>query len=199
MKYCKKASKSEIEAFQWFGDERQIETPDWFLEAMHGGIIKNSLILEKGEDVPVLKLYTINGTKIIFQSDYIIKDEYGDIYSKTQEIFEDAYEKVGDQMGVDNENFSKWSFEKQIDFILNDLRNMLIQKNHDYGDSVHKQYLEYGDLSLCLRIEDKLNRLKKLSKSEAQVKDESKLDTLMDSSGYGVLGVRELLLKKENK
>lgn len=198
MKYRKKASKSEIEAFQWFGNVMQQEDPEWIIEAIDNGVIKHDFIDNEDECIPILKLYTINGTKIIFQSDYIIKDEYGDIYSKTQEIFEEFYEKVDDQMDMDNENFSKWSFEKQIDFILNDLRNTLIQKNHDYGDSVHKQYLEYGDLSLCLRIEDKLNRLKKLSKSEAQVKDESKLDTLMDSSGYGVLGVRELLLKKEN-
>lgn len=98
-------------------------------------------------------------------------------------------------------DFSKLSFEEQITEILDDLKQTLIKKNHDYGDSVHKQYLEYGDLSICLRVEDKLNRYKKLSKSDAQVKDESKLDTLTDGAGYFVLGARELLLNqsKENK
>ena len=102
-----------------------------------------------------------------------------------------------------DKQFSELTFEDQIGLILDNLKQTLIQKNHDYGDSVHKQYLEYGDLSICLRVEDKLNRLKKLIKSDAQVVDESKLDTMGDGAGYFVLGVRELMLEndklKENK
>jgi hypothetical protein len=68
------------------------------------------------------------------------------------------------------------------------LADTLVRKNIDYGSSVEEQYLEHGDTSLIIRLDDKLRRLKQLSTHKANVKTESKADTLLDSAGYSILG-----------
>ena len=66
------------------------------------------------------------------------------------------------------------------------------RKNTDYGDSFSKSFKEYGLTMACIRLEDKLNRLKALTKNEAQVKDESITDTLMDLANYAIMTIMEL-------
>ena len=64
-----------------------------------------------------------------------------------------------------------------------------------------KEFDEYGLTSVCIRLEDKLNRLKSLNKqiSEAKngivdinVDDESIKDTLIDLANYSVLAIMEI-------
>lgn len=75
--------------------------------------------------------------------------------------------------------------------------NMLYErKNHDYGDSFHKSFEEFGLTMAAIRMSDKLNRFKTLLRSQAQVEDESVRDTLMDLANYAILTVMEL---DENK
>ena len=79
---------------------------------------------------------------------------------------------------------------KKICESLNDLYKA---KNEDYGDSFGKSYREYGLTMSCIRLEDKLNRLKSLNKNgNAQVKDESIQDTLMDLANYAIMTLIEL-------
>lgn len=67
-------------------------------------------------------------------------------------------------------------------------------KNRKYGDSFHKTFEEYGPATLCIRLDDKLSRLKSLLlKSESATPDESVIDTLMDTAGYAIMGIMELL------
>lgn len=72
------------------------------------------------------------------------------------------------------------------------LRATYLSKNQDYGDSFGKQFEEYGELSAAIRLEDKLQRFKQLMKNPAQVKDESKIDTLLDLANYAIMTVIEL-------
>ncbi|MBU5487005.1 DUF1599 domain-containing protein [Clostridium sp. MSJ-8] len=66
-------------------------------------------------------------------------------------------------------------------------------KNADYGDSFGKSYKEYGLTVSCIRLEDKLNRLKNLNLSKyAKVKDESIEDTLTDLANYAIMTLIEL-------
>ena len=65
------------------------------------------------------------------------------------------------------------------------------RKNHDYGDSFAKSYREYGMTMPCIRLEDKLNRLKTLIKNESLVSDESIEDTLLDLANYAIMTVIE--------
>lgn len=85
--------------------------------------------------------------------------------------------------------------------ILDDIHKMYINKNHDYGDSVHDTYKRYGLVSFLVRMEDKLNRVRTLSiKSnnekvdDAKVTDEKIEDTLLDLANYAILAVMELKL-----
>lgn len=68
-----------------------------------------------------------------------------------------------------------------------DLAQLLIKKNTDYGDSFEKGLDEYGDLHLVWRLEDKLNRLKSLIKNKDHRVNESREDTIRDIAGYAVL------------
>ena len=79
------------------------------------------------------------------------------------------------------------------------LNEMYRRKNADYGDSFGKSYQEYGMTMACIRLEDKLNRLKSLCKKEAQVQDESLEDTLMDLANYAIMTLveRKALKKME--
>jgi hypothetical protein len=78
------------------------------------------------------------------------------------------------------------------------LADILIRKNHDYGNSVQDQFNEYGLTSILIRLDDKLKRLKSLQKNEQLVKDESLIDTLTDLAGYAVLGEICLKIKDES-
>ena len=49
--------------------------------------------------------------------------------------------------------------------------------------------------STVVRLSDKLERLKTLSKQEAKVKDESIQDTVMDIAVYAMLTLMELMNK----
>jgi hypothetical protein len=68
-------------------------------------------------------------------------------------------------------------------------------KNQDYGDSFGEQFKEYGEISAAIRLEDKLKRFKQLINNPAQVKDESKIDTLMDMANYAIMTVIEMEAK----
>lgn len=77
--------------------------------------------------------------------------------------------------------------------ICRELNTIYKAKNQDYGDSFGKSYKEYGLTMACIRLEDKLNRLKALSKNgQAEVKDESIEDTLLDLANYAIMTVIEM-------
>ena len=65
-------------------------------------------------------------------------------------------------------------------------------KNTDYGDSFGKSYKEYGLTMPCIRLEDKLNRLKSLNFSKSAKVNESIEDTLMDLANYAIMTLIEL-------
>lgn len=82
--------------------------------------------------------------------------------------------------------------------LLDNLHTLYVTKNKDYGDSVHDTYEKYGLVSFLVRLEDKLNRARTLSKQEALVKDEKIEDTLLDMANYAVLAVIELQGDRNN-
>lgn len=77
--------------------------------------------------------------------------------------------------------------------VCKNLTDLYARKNKDYGDSFGKSYAEYGMTMACIRLEDKLNRLKTLSKPsvEQNVNDESLDDTLMDLANYAIMTLIE--------
>lgn len=74
--------------------------------------------------------------------------------------------------------------------ILEPVAELLKRKNTDYGNSYDQTRGEFGPTAFLLRLDDKVNRLKTLTKQEAQVSDESIEDTLADMIGYCTLELR---------
>jgi hypothetical protein len=84
--------------------------------------------------------------------------------------------------------------------ITSQMRDTYIAKNADYGNSFDKSMDEFGLTASVVRMSDKMERLKSLTKKKAQVKDESISDTLMDLATYCVMTVMHLNKEKdENK
>ena len=78
----------------------------------------------------------------------------------------------------------------QIKDILDSMYQTYVKKNHDYGNSFDKSLDEEGLTAARIRMGDKWNRFKQLSKGEeALVKDESIKDTLLDLALYCVMTV----------
>lgn len=66
-------------------------------------------------------------------------------------------------------------------------------ENEDYGDSFGKSYKEYGLTMSCMRLEDKLNKLKSLNSSKnVKITGKSIEDTLMDLANYAIMTLIEL-------
>ena len=77
--------------------------------------------------------------------------------------------------------------------ICRELNDIYIAKNKDYGDSFSKSFKEYGMMMPCIRLEDKLNRLKSITKNKEQkVINESIEDTLKDLANYAIMTLIEL-------
>lgn len=74
------------------------------------------------------------------------------------------------------------------------LNDIYAKKNHDYGDSFHDTFVEEGMAMARIRLTDKLNRFKKLTREGAgqKVMDESIVDTLMDLANYAIMTVLEM-------
>lgn len=78
--------------------------------------------------------------------------------------------------------------------LCDELNQLYDKKNHDYGDSFHETFIAEGMAMSRIRLMDKLNRFKKLSKNNdgGMVQDESIRDTLLDLANYALMTVLEM-------
>lgn len=77
--------------------------------------------------------------------------------------------------------------------ICSELNTLYAKKNHDYGDSFHISFVEEGMAMARIRLGDKLNRFKTLSRNvEQEVNDESIRDTLIDLANYAIMTILEM-------
>lgn len=83
--------------------------------------------------------------------------------------------------------------------ILEEMHNLYLRKNADYGDSFAQLRKRYPNF-VCMRLFDKLNRLDTLIQPgyEAQVTDEKLEDTLMDIANYAVMELLERRKERED-
>ena len=81
-----------------------------------------------------------------------------------------------------------------FDGICRDLMALHARKNRDYGNAADASYREFGLISYVIRLNDKMNRLKSLTKpgTDIGVKDESIEDTLMDLAAYAIMAIESL-------
>lgn len=81
--------------------------------------------------------------------------------------------------------------------ICHDLNALYQRKNHDYGDSFGEFFAEFGLISTCMRLTDKLKRLKSFAQNgKYKVTDESVRDTLMDLANYSIMTIVEMEMHK---
>ena len=82
--------------------------------------------------------------------------------------------------------------------ILDEMHQLYIRKNADYGDSFAQLRKRYPNF-VCMRLFDKLNRLDTLIQPgyEAQIADEKLEDTLMDIANYAVMEILERRAERE--
>ena len=77
--------------------------------------------------------------------------------------------------------------------ICEEINDLYARKNHDYGDSFHQTFVEEGMAMARIRLGDKFNRFKTLSRAgEQKVDDESIRDTLIDLANYAIMTVLEM-------
>lgn len=86
---------------------------------------------------------------------------------------------------------------KLFEEITKTMTNIFKKKNNDYGNSFEESLNEEGLTASRIRIGDKWNRFKTLSKGKKiEVKDESIRDTLVDMANYCIMTV--MWLDKQN-
>ena len=81
--------------------------------------------------------------------------------------------------------------------IFKEMFSTYVKKNADYGNSFEKSIEKFGLVASAVRLSDKLERFSNLICNDAQVKDESIEDTLLDMANYAAMTV--LFLRKERK
>lgn len=82
--------------------------------------------------------------------------------------------------------------------ITEEMVELYTKKNSDYGDSVHDTYVKYGPVSFLVRMEDKINRVRKLTETDysSKVTDEKVRDSLIDLANYAIIMILEM--EREN-
>lgn len=74
-----------------------------------------------------------------------------------------------------------------LDNIVNEISELLVKKNADYGNSYFELRDEFGQAAFVIRLADKVARLKNLLKNNRQIEDEKEIDTIKDIVGYCLL------------
>lgn len=96
--------------------------------------------------------------------------------------------------GIIGSDEEKKPSSKTFDTICLEIMDLHAKKNKDYGNAAHQSYKEFGITSYVIRLNDKLNRLKALTKPGAtmKVQDESIIDTLKDLAAYAIMAIESL-------
>lgn len=87
--------------------------------------------------------------------------------------------------------------EHILEKIFKEMFSTYVKKNADYGNSFEKSIEKFGLVASAVRLSDKLERFSNLISNDAQVKDESIEDTLLDMANYAAMTV--LYLRKTRK
>lgn len=81
--------------------------------------------------------------------------------------------------------------------IIEEIHDMFVKKNADYGNSFDKSLDEWGLIVSAMRVQEKLDRVKTSLKKELKVKDESVEDSFLDLANYAIMTV--MWLRKQNE
>lgn len=99
--------------------------------------------------------------------------------------------------GLDTPKKSKVQIHKEL---CDELNEIYKRKNNDYGDSFGLSFKEEGMAMPRIRLGDKFNRFKTLSRvgNKQMVDDEGIIDTLLDLANYAIMTIVELEAEKND-
>lgn len=161
------------------------------------GLVPDSYVIRYGisKDNP-------KGHECVVREDAIKKavldDEIRKLMFGVDVLDENACKKMHDfYHGKDALKDVKTAMEVQdFEQVTSEMRELYKQKNHDYGNSFGRSFQKYGLISAITRMSDKWERIDSLCQKQAEVKDESIRDTLIDLANYCVMTIMELDKKK---
>ena len=78
------------------------------------------------------------------------------------------------------------SFEEALGLVLDEMRDLMIRKQRDYGPGNILDFMDYG---VCVRANDKMARLRNLYKSGDAPKNETIDDSWIDLANYAVIAL----------
>lgn len=132
----------------------------------------------------------------------------GGFYDKAVHMIDDAKNRTNYDLDAPANKIFKSENEQpkpsanvvQHERICTEMNALYARKNRDYGDSFHISFEEEGMAMARIRLGDKLNRFKTLTKAGDQlVQDESIRDTLIDLANYAIMTVMEIDRMGERK
>lgn len=120
--------------------------------------------------------------------------------------FDEAIRESGEQ----NRNMSQFDYsgpkftddELRFRDITEKMRETFLKKNHDYGNSFHETWYEFGDkgiITALTQISHKYHRLMNIGLGTKPLVDESIDDTLLDMANYCILTIMELEKARNNE
>lgn len=74
--------------------------------------------------------------------------------------------------------------EGNLEKLLEELKQVLISKNFDYG---HGNILKFGEFGVLVRVSDKIERLRTLLGNDLEPKNESIYDSWEDTACYAII------------
>ncbi len=78
------------------------------------------------------------------------------------------------------------SFEEAVWEVCKEIGRLIIRKQKDYG---HRNILDFGELGILVRENDKVARLKNLILGNKPAQNESKTESWEDIAGYAVIAL----------
>lgn len=136
----------------------------------------------------------VNGTN------KIVEVEKNHTYAGVYDVVGDPFTKYeSDQITLIPDDYQPDDKPARFDAIVKRMADTYRAKNADYGDSFGQSIEEFGYTAALVRMNDKFNRLKNLMRADAQaqVKDESIKDTILDLACYSVMLAIEVEMREK--
>lgn len=105
-----------------------------------------------------------------------------------------------DKMLADKERSAKHVESDTFESVLNEMKELHVKKNADYGDAAHTNFLRYGPVASLSRLSEKMQRAEHIFLSgKCEVKDEPLTSTLIAMAITSAMLYMELKNKKNEE
>lgn len=118
-----------------------------------------------------------------------------------EKIVDEIEDAIDEYIEQSQESKLNEALTSEFSRVTDDMIELYSRKNADYGNSFGRTYQELGIISAVTRMNDKMERLKRLATKpgEQRVTDENIDDTLTDLACYAVMTLMERRREKGSK